>query len=309
VGGDLDTEMNQHLAIKWEQFRQARRIHGGLVQFCLALIVIKLSRLPIPSQRLRLLLFRDLYRKLYPPGLNALEADRPLETYPSLHALFTRAVKPEFRPIPVDRRAVLSPCDGTVQDVGRVEKGRLLTVKGIEYSLASLLPSLDIQPYEGGQFVIVFLSPIECHRVFSPQDGRLEEVVHVPGARLLVHPPFQRPEYPVYTLNERMIIRLGTDQGPCLVVMVAGWGVGNISLPLLPDFRPGSRRVESHRCESPPAVHRGDWMATFALGSTVVLITSSTHEATPLVSPNDEVRYGQPVLRFAAFAETLPPRA
>ena len=92
-------------------------------------------------------------------------------------------------------------------------RARLLTVKGIEYSLASLLPDIDIRPYEGGQFAIIFLSPIDCHRVFSPQDGCLEEVVHVPGARLLVHPPFQRAEYPVYTLNERVIFRLSTDVG------------------------------------------------------------------------------------------------
>ena len=169
-----------------------------------------------------------------------------------------------------------------------MEQGRILTVKGIAYSLASLLPGIDIRPYEGGQFAIIFLSPIDCHRVFSPRDGRLEEVVHVPGSRLLVHPPFQRPEYPVYTLNERVILRLSTDAGPCLVVMVAGWGVGNITLPLAPGFRSGSRRVRvlSARTRPPPS-KRGDWIATFELGSTVVLIASSSPEATPLVSPNE----------------------
>jgi phosphatidylserine decarboxylase len=299
--------MTQHLSIKWEQFRQARRIHGGLVRLCLAVIVIKLSRLPIPSQRLRLRLFRDLYRRMYPPGLNEQEAENPLATYRSLNALFTRGVKPEYRPIPVDTPEFLSPCDGRVQDVGRVDGGRFWTVKGIEYSLASLLPHVDIQPYEGGQFVIIFLSPIDCHRVFSPQDGRLEEVVHVPGSRLLVHPPFQRPEYPVYTLNERMIFHLTTELGSCVVVMVAGWGVGNITSPLAPEFRPGSKRVEAHGWESPPVVKRGDWIATFELGSTVVLITSASHKAIPLVFPNEEVRYGQPVLRFAAAAHPLRP--
>jgi phosphatidylserine decarboxylase len=247
-----------------------------------------------------------MYARMYPPGLNEQEAEKPLEAYRSFNAVFTRGVKPEYRPIPADTSEILSPCDGTVQDVGRVQQGRLLTVKGIEYSLASLLPDMDIHPYESGQFAIIFLSPIDCHRVFSPRDGRLEEVVHVPGARLLVHPPFQRAKYPVYTLNERMIFRLSADSGSCVVVMVAGWGVGNITLPYAPRFQPRSKRVESCRWELPRSVKRGDWIATFELGSSVVLITSSTLEATPWVSPKEKVHYGQPVLRFASADSPLP---
>ncbi len=175
----------------------------------LAILAVKLSRLPIPSPRLRQRLFRNTYARMYPPGLNEQEADRPLGDYRSFNALFTRGVKPEYRPIPADTPEILSPCDGKVQDVGRVDQGRILTLKGIAYSLASLLPGIDIRPYEGGQFVIIFLSPIDCHRVFSPRDGRLEEVVHVPGSRLLVHPPFQRDGVPgVYVERARDLAAL-----------------------------------------------------------------------------------------------------
>lgn len=302
-------EISQRVSIKLEQFRQARRIHNGVVGLCLALLALKLSRLPIPSQRLRLWLFENKYAKMYPPGLNNEEAEKPLKDYRSFNAVFTRGLKPEYRPIPTDTPEILSPCDGTVQDVGRVEQGRLLTVKGIEYSLSCLLPEMDIHPYEGGQFAIIFLSPIDCHRVFSPQDGCLVKVVHVPGARLLVHPPFQRPEYPVYTLNERMIFHLSAKSGSSVVVMVAGWGVGNITLPFAPQFQPRSKGVESCRCELPAAVKRGDWIATFELGSSVVLITSSSFKATPLVSPKEKVHYGQPVLGFACADSPLPSRA
>ena len=289
--------MNKHLRIKLEQFRQARRIHGGVLPFALALMGIKMSRLPIPKA-LRLRLYRDLYRKKYPPGLNEDEAERPLLDYPSLNALFTRGLKPECRPIPAGTPQFLSPCDGTVQDVGRVEGGRIFTLKGVEYTLASLLSHTDPGPLEGGHFAIIFLSPLDCHRVFSPQDGYLEEVVHVPGYRLLVHPPFQRPEYPVYALNERMILRFSTNLGPCLVVMVAGWGVGNITLPLAPEFRPRSRRAARRAFTPPAAVRRGDWVATFELGSTVVLLTPPAAGAAPVVAANQEVKYGQPVLTY-----------
>lgn len=288
---------NKHLAIKLEQFRQAHRVHGGLLKLGVALLGVKLARLPIPK-RLRLRLYRNVYRKKYPPGLDESEADRPLIAYRSLNALFTRGIKPECRPIPLGTPQFLSPCDGTVQDIGRVEAGKIITIKGVEYTLASLLPHTDPRPFDGGHFVVIFLSPIHCHRVFSPHDGQLEEAVHVPGYRLLVHPPYQRADYPVYTLNERMILRLGTAMGPCLLVMVAGWGVGNITVPLAPDFRPRARQAAAHRWSPPLRVRRGEWVGTFELGSTVVLLTPPAANVVPLVAPNEEVKYGQPVLTY-----------
>jgi phosphatidylserine decarboxylase len=287
------------VAIQLEQFRQARRIHGGLLPLGVALLGIKLARLPIPTRRLRLWLYRGIYAKKYPPGPDENEADLPLWRYRSLNAFFTRGIKPEFRPISARTPQYVCPCDGTVQDVGRLVDGKLLTVKGVAYTLASLLPQADHRAFQDGHFLIVFLSPIDCHRVFSPHDGNLEEVNHVPGYRLLVHPPYQRAEYPVYTLNERMILRFSTRLGPCIVVMVAGWGVGNITLPLAPEFRPRSRAAARKTWSSPPCVKRGDWVATFELGSTVVLLMPPAAKATALVSPNDRVKYGQPVFAYS----------
>ena len=76
--------------------------------------------------------------------------------------------------------------------------------------------------------------------------------------------------------------------------MVAGWGVGNITLPAAPRFRGGNK--ETRRTFSPaPALKRGGWLATFELGSTVMLLTPPKKGARPLVSTNDKVHYGQPI--------------
>src|SRR5262245_26999130 len=107
--------------LRREETRMARRIHGGLVNFWVALLGIKLSRVPIPGKRLRLAVYRSVFGKKYPPGLNEEEAELPLEGYPSLNAVFTRGIRPECRPIPLGTPQFLSPCDGTVQDVGRVQ--------------------------------------------------------------------------------------------------------------------------------------------------------------------------------------------
>jgi phosphatidylserine decarboxylase len=287
-------------AIKREQFLQAKRIHGGWWKFCVALLGIKLARLRIPTRRLRLSLYRSVFGKKYPPGLDEHEAEKPLWDYPSLNALFTRGIKPECRPIPSGTAQFLCPCDGTVQEVGRIEQGKILTLKGIEYTLESMLPQVDTRPFEGGHYATVFLSPIDCHRLFSPHDGYLEEAIHVPGFRLLVHPPYQRAEYPVYALNERMILRFSTSLGPCLLVMVAGWGVGNITLPLAPEFRPRARATARKTWSPAVPVRRGQWVATFELGSTAVLLTPPADGVRLQVSSNEKIKYGQPVFTYPA---------
>src|SRR6202042_25487 len=91
--------IRRRISIQSEQFRQACAIHGGLWGLFLAIVAVKLSRLPIPSRRLRLRLFRDMFVRRNPPGLNEQEAEQPLENYRSFNALFTRGVKTEYRPI------------------------------------------------------------------------------------------------------------------------------------------------------------------------------------------------------------------
>jgi phosphatidylserine decarboxylase len=285
---------NGRLKTRIEQYRQASAIHGGMLNLWMATLAIRLSRLKIPSKRLRLRLYRTIYGKKY-AALNEAELEQPLWAYPSFNALFTRGVRPELRPIPQSADQFFCPCDGTIQDIGRIKEDKLLTVKGIEYTIGSLLAGIESRPFHNGHFAIIFLSPSDCHRIFSPQDGAIEEIIHVPGYRLLVHPPYQRKEYPVFTLNERVILRLKTPLGNCVVVLVAGWGVGNIKLPLVRDFRPRFRKVNRRLLHPPLEVNRGEWLATFELGSTAILITEPAEQVTANVRIDEKVKYGQPV--------------
>jgi phosphatidylserine decarboxylase len=276
-----------------EQFRQARRIHGGMMNLWAASLGVKLSRLPIPSRRLRERVYRTVYGKKY-RALNEAELDRPLADYRSLNELFTRGVRADCRPISGTETQWLCPCDSTVQDVGRLTGSTLLTIKGIEYSLESLLPEMETQHLRGGAFAIFFLSPADCHRVFAPAAGLLHEIRHIPGRRLLVHPPFQRAEFPVFTLNERVILRLTTALGECVLVLVAGWGVGNITHPFPVAMQPTHRGISCHQFAQPRPVSCGEWLATFELGSTVILISEGGRELVSDVQRDAAVVYGQP---------------
>jgi phosphatidylserine decarboxylase len=173
-------------------------------------------------------------------------------------------------------------------------------VKGIDYSLESLLPEIDTARFHNGAFAIFFLSPADCHRVFAPGTGAIHEIRHIPGRRLPVHPPYQRREFPVFTLNERVILSLTTSVGACALVMVAGWGVGNITHPFDTALRISHRRITRREFTLPRRIDRGEWIGTFELGSTVILIAEANGPIVPLLALEDRVVYGQPAFSMRA---------
>lgn len=292
--------MKTHL----EQFRQARRIHGGLAGMLAASVGVKLSRCPIPRP-LRARVYGTLYGGKY-PALDERELEKPLLDYRSLNELFTRGVPEQLRPFCDDSQPQLStPCDCTVQDVGTLQDDTILTVKQIPYQLTSLAPETDTQDFHNGHYAILFLSPRDCHRIFSPQNVTLDAITHVPGYRLLVHPPFQRREFPVFTLNERVVMELTTPLGRCLVIMVAGWGVGHITFPFPTGLQPRSRRITRHVLPTPLALESGEWLATFELGSTVVLITEPVPGLAPQVRIDEPLLYGQSLFAADSGLETV----
>jgi len=282
------------MKVRLEQFRQARRIHGGTFNMLGAALGVRLSRTPIPTAALRRKVFTMIYGGKY-GALDETELEKPLDEFRSINELFTRGVKPELRPVPERTDQFLSPVDGTVQDIGRIENDTVMTIKGIRYTLNSLCPETDTTTFNNGRFAILFLSPRDCHRVFTPAAGVLEQLVHVPGHRLLVHPPYQTPEFPVFALNERLIMQLDTPLGKCLLIMVAGWGVGHITHPFRTGHRFSPRRVCATKLEKPRLMNRAEWIATFELGSTVILITEKDCTSTALVERDQKVRFGEPL--------------
>lgn len=288
--------MSNRLRTRIEQIRQARQIHGGTLRMGAAALAVRLARVPIPGRRLRESLFRAIYGHKYSPLCES-ELGRPLGEFRSLNELFTRSVPAELRPIAQDTHHILCPCDGTVQTIGRATEHAVLTAKGIDYSLDTLLAGACPSGMSGANYAVIFLSPTDCHRVFAPCAAELVEVIHVPGSRLLVHPPYQRMEYPVFTTNERVILHLRTGMGWCTLVLVAGWGVGNITHPFALRRSLSKRHVTRTVFDKPLAFEAGEWIATFELGSTVILLLEPTHNVQPCLAPGAMVRYGQPAYR------------
>src|ERR1700741_3712410 len=58
-------------------------------------------------------------------GVDASEAERPIEEYPTFTEFFPRRLNPGARPIAPGERLLLSPVDGTVGELGEIVDSRL----------------------------------------------------------------------------------------------------------------------------------------------------------------------------------------
>lgn len=79
-----------------------------------------------------------------------------------------------------------------------------------------------------GNFTTTYLLPRDCHRVHTPRNGILHEMIYVPGDLFSVsHLTAQNvPNLP--TRNERVICLFDTEPGPIAQILVDATTVGSI---------------------------------------------------------------------------------
>lgn len=232
-------------------------------------------------------------------GIQLQEAEKTLETYPSINAFFTRALNPQCRPLCAESNALLCPVDGRVQEFGTLSKNTLVQAKGVDYTLEQLIPTTIASQFVDGHFITYYLAPYDCHRIFSPVSGEITGVCHVPGLLYPVREPCISQVPGLYTQNERVITYIQTSKGKVAVVKVGALNVGHISTPFDPSIRsnlPHLQRLEKEYPQPIP-IQKGEWLGTFHLGSTVVLIFEKD-----MIIPDwhyGSVQYGQKIGSFA----------
>ncbi len=240
-------------------------------------------------------------------GAEVGEAELPLDAYVSFDAFFTRRLRAGARPQDPDPRAVTSPVDGVLGQLGTVQDGRVLEVKGRSYPLAALLDEPDAARWEGGSFLTLYLSPRHYHRIHAPCSGAVTAARSVPGALLPVHLPAVTLVPGLFPRNERVVCHLETAvSGAVAVIAVGATNVGRISVAFDPGWnhptggvsnRRGAR-AETRRYDPPVPVARGDELMAFHLGSTVVLlIPPGGPPVLPELEPGREVRLGDALAR------------
>lgn len=189
-------------------------------------------------------------------GINASEAELPLDAYRSLDDFFTRHLRVGARPIDLTPGHLVSPGDGRAVAFASLEDDRVV-VKGSHVGLAELLGDRALAArFSGGAALVLRLAPADYHRFHFPEAGLVGPGVALSGPLHSVHPIALEAGAPSFR-NKRVVTRLATAAFGILgLVDVGALCVGTI----VQTYRPGQ-------------VQRGDEKGYFRFGgSTVILL-------------------------------------
>jgi phosphatidylserine decarboxylase len=216
----------------------------------------------------------------------------------SLHACFTRELRPGARPIDGDPAHLVSPCDGLVGECGTISQGLLLQAKGFVYSLRELLADEQLARYfEGGQYATLRLTSSMYHRFHAPADCRVEQVNYISGDAWNVNPIALKRVDRLFCKNERAVLRCRLPSGELLtLVPVAAILVASIRLRFL-DVLLHLRYRGPNVIPCDAALQRGEEMGWFEHGSTIIVLAPPGFRLGDEVSQGARVRMGQPLLR------------
>lgn len=221
------------------------------------------------------------------------EADPAGIPYRSFDAFFTRKLRDGLRKVEGDARTLVSPADGLLSELGRIEAHGTIRVKKQDYTLEALLGDRAwARELCGGGFGVVYLSPRDYHRVHSPVDGDVVSVGGIEGDRWPVNSIGERYVRGLFVRNRRVVVDVRSPAfGRVAVVFVGAMIVGRMTVVGIdqPDV------VGVHRVDPPRRIERGDELGAFHLGSTVVFaVPPETFGA--FTRATGEIAYGQSIV-------------
>jgi phosphatidylserine decarboxylase len=199
--------------------------------------------------------------------------ENPL-AYKSFNDFFTRALKPNARPIATDSKAIISPADGAISQIGAITADKIFQAKGHDYSVTTLLGGDEqrAEAFIGGQFATVYLSPKDYHRVHMPFTGKLTQMIYVPGDLFSVNTTTAENVPNLFARNERVVCLFDTEVGQMAVVLVGAMIVAGIATAWAGNLAPQGKNIVTTNYDGSITLKKGDELGRFYLGSTAIVL-------------------------------------
>lgn len=244
--------------------------------------------------------FIPLYVKMY--DIDTQELAKDLSYYAHLTDFFVRKLKPASRQVDKAPNSVVSPVDGTVLQLGKIEGNRLIQAKGHDFTVEELLQGDRVKAsiFQGGYFLTLYLSPKDYHRVHAPISGLITQMIHQPGTLFPVNERGVRLVKQLYVNNERVATFMQTLFGTMALVKVGATNVGSVKVSYDERVQTNVARGKAmtQLYEPPIPVQKGEEIGWFEFGSTVILLfPPDAITFLPNLRPGSTVRMGEAVGR------------
>ncbi len=206
------------------------------------------------------------------------EANNPdPASYLTFNDFFVRELKEGARPLNTQVDIISYPADACISQAGSIERGCLIQAKGCTFDVCELLggDSSLTEEFTDGDFITMYLSPSDYHRVHMPCDGTLRQMIYIPGDLFSVNPLTTENIPNLFARNERVVCIFNTSFGSLAQVLVGATIVGSIETTWAGTITPPTGQ-SIHRWNYPLTgkhaiiLNKGEEMGRFKLGSTVI---------------------------------------
>lgn len=249
--------------LKKQIFIQAQRV---VPQHQLSRVVGKLAASENPLIKNTVI---QAFKAQYGIDMSIAEQTNALK-YKSFNEFFTRSLKEGVRDVDTDPASVVSPADGAISQLGKIENGDVFQAKGQSFSVEKLIADPRLaEPFKNGEFATVYLSPKDYHRVHMPFAGTLTETLYVPGELFSVNQTTAENIPGLFARNERMVCLFDTEVGRMAVVLVGAMIVAGIETVATGKVKPSGRlELNQHSLQ----LEKGAELGRFYLGSTAIVL-------------------------------------
>jgi len=249
--------------LKQQLFIQAQKV---VPQHRLSRVVGKIAASENPVVKTAVI---SAFKAKYGIDMSIAEQTNALK-FKSFNDFFTRGLRTGVRAVDADQGSIVSPVDGAISQLGKIENGDVFQAKGQKFTVENLIADPQLaQPFKNGEFATVYLSPRDYHRVHMPFAGTLTETLYVPGELFSVNQTTAENIPGLFARNERMVCLFDTELGRMAVVLVGAMIVAGIETVATGKVKPSGRiELNQHNL----FLEKGAELGRFYLGSTAVIL-------------------------------------